>query len=78
MKIKVRMLLFSMCLALVLWNCTDTFWFTEGNREVEHENFTLQEAREFFRENTMQLAVATRSLQDDGKVRLSAGEFTPD
>ena len=55
MKIKVRILLFSMCLALVLWNCTDTFWFTEGNREVEHENFTLQEAREFFRENTMQL-----------------------
>ena len=41
MKIKVRMLLFSMCLALVLWNCTDIFWFTEGNMKVEHENFTL-------------------------------------
>lgn len=78
MKIKVRMLLFSMCLALVLWNCTDTFWFTEGNIEVEHENFTLQEAREFFNESTMRLAVVSRSMQDGGKTRLSAGEFTPD
>ena len=78
MKIKVRMLLFSMCLSLVLWNCTDTFWFTEGNIEVEHENFTLQEAREFFNESTMRLAIVSRSMQDDGKTRLSAGEFTPD
>ena len=45
---------------------------------MEHENFTLQEARKFFNENTMQLAVTSRSMQDDGKIRLSAGEFTPD
>ena len=45
---------------------------------MEHENFTLQEARKFFNENTMQLAVTSRSMQDDGAIRLSAGEFTPD
>lgn len=79
MRIKPRKILLLLCvLPLVLWNCTDTFWFTEGNMEVEHENFTLQEAREFFNESTMQLAVVSRSMQENGKTRLSAGEFTPD
>ena len=62
----------------MMWNCSDALWFTEGHMSVQHEGFTLDEAREFFYENTIQLAVAPRSLQDDGKIRLSAGEFTPD
>ena len=78
MNLKTKMLLLLCVLPLVLWSCTDTLWFTGRNMEVEHENFTLQEARKFFNENTMQLAVTSRSMLDDGKIRLSAGEFTPD
>ena len=78
MKNRTSIFLLLSVLSLVLWNCTDTFLFTEGNREVEHKNFTLQEAREFFNESTMRLAIVSRSMQDDRKTRLSAGEFTPD
>ena len=78
MKIRTKLLLLLCACPLVLWNCTDILWLSEEYVSVEHKNFTLHEAKEFFNENTMQLAVTSRSMQDDGAIRLSAGEFTPD
>ena len=78
MNIKTKMLLRLCALPLLLWSCTDTLQISDKRIATQHEDFSLQEAKEFFNENTMQLAVTSRSMQDDGAIRLSAGEFTPD
>ena len=65
-------------LPLLLWNCTDTLQISDNRLATQHEGFTLQEAKDYFKENTMQMAAVSRTVQDDGIIRLSAGEFAPD
>ena len=78
MNLKTKMFLRLCALPLLLWNCTDTLQISDNRLATQHEGFTLQEAKDYFKENTMQMAAVSRTVQDDGIIRLSAGEFAPD
>ena len=60
--------------SLFLWSCSDMELPGE-HPPSEHQSFTLQDAKNYFRESTMNLVTA-RSTYEDKSIRLSAGDFS--
>lgn len=69
-------LCFSVIMAF-LWNCTDSE-LVKYNPQVSHENFSIEEAKEFFEKQYSKNVFVTRALNKKKKKRLiSPGDFVP-
>jgi hypothetical protein len=61
---------------IFLWNCTDPE-LVKYSSQVLHENFSIEEAKEFFEKQTINYVSNTRAKTEKKKKKLSTGDITP-
>ena len=69
----------SLCIlasTLFYWSCTDSE-FGSTNAPIQHKEFSLQEAREFFEQQMEQCPMPNRSAKGQKHKQVSPGDFVP-